>query len=191
MQLVIPTTYECIATGKGQLVDADVDTKTANTTWYHDDDGRVVLCIYIKGAPLKGRETHLRMSEEETEGIILQLQESLAKVRLDKARDAALARCRAGEASDDDRIVLARKSGSRMIGPDEVNACSHHEGETFTARWTWDTPTNERGASHLPRDVDAHRVALEGGGEPEYVARCRRCEATSRSRTRRGSTRRP
>jgi len=177
MQLIIPTTYDRIATGKGQLVDADADTNTAR---YHDD-GRVVLCIYIKGAPLKGRETHLRMSEEETEGIILQLQESLAKVRLDKARDAALARCSAGEAGDDDRIMLARKSGSRMIGPDEVNVCPHHKGETFTARWTWDTPVNERGASHLPRDVDAHRVALEGGGEPEYVTQCPQCAADEES----------
>lgn len=62
-----------------------------------------------------------------------------------------------------------------MTGPLERCECPHHAGSYVEHRWTWDTPIDERGASSKSRDSAAHLVALEGGGEPEYVTQCPLC----------------
>lgn len=79
----------------------------------------------------------------------------------------AINRCALNEASDDDRILLARKSkdGQTMIGPGELVPCDKHQGEFHVFRWTWD----------VPEDGD-HRSSLEAG-EAFYVRDCPTCEA--------------
>jgi hypothetical protein len=88
----------------------------------------------------------------------------------DEALVAAVNRCALNEASDDDRILLARKnkSGDTMLGPCELVECDKHPGQHELHRWTWD----------VPEDGD-HIVAIEGGGEGDIVSECRKCAEES------------
>ena len=89
------------------------------------------------------------------------------QVRAPSAAQAAKIRCSNNEATDDDRVLLARPSrdGTRMLGPDEVVPCERHEGCTAIHRWAWAPPS----------DGD-HRKAI-AHSEPEVVHGCPRCEA--------------
>jgi hypothetical protein len=78
---------------------------------------------------------------------------------------AAVNRCALNEASDDDRVLLARKnkSGDTMLGPCELVECSKHPGQHELHRWTWDVPS----------DGD-HRSAIECG-DADLVRSCPTC----------------
>ena len=54
-------------------------------------------------------------------------------------RKAALARCRAGSATDADRALLATPSadGQTMLGPAECQRCARHPRRRVTYRWSW------------------------------------------------------
>lgn len=105
---------------------------------------------------LKGETARCEMSLEEAAGLAAQIGDYLAIA-------AAQARCVAGEAMDEDRILLARRHGRMMHGPEEREACHQHEGEHRVVRWSWDVPV----------DGD-HARAIESG-EPEVVKGCPRC----------------
>lgn len=85
-------------------------------------------------------------------------------------RAQALVRAAAGTASDDDRILLAVKRGSDMLGPDEPQPCEHHKGEFNVYRWTWPGPADLD-------DEAAHRTALEAGADGDIVSGCPKCAA--------------
>lgn len=55
------------------------------------------------------------------------------------ARRSALARCRAGSATDADRALLATPSedGRTMCGPAECQRCARHPRRRVTYRWEW------------------------------------------------------
>ena len=55
------------------------------------------------------------------------------------ARRSALARCRAGSATDADRALLAAPSadGRTMLGPAECQRCAQHPRRRLTYRWEW------------------------------------------------------
>ena len=90
-------------------------------------------------------------------------------------RQAAQDRCAWNEASDADRVLLARKSrdGRTMIGPDEVVPCDRHEGRSAIHRWTWPAP-----------DDGDHIAALEGAGESQITHNCPDCEEEADERYR-------
>lgn len=60
------------------------------------------------------------------------------------ARSAAYARCRAGTATDVDRIALAVRSATSatMLGPIECQPCKEHPRRKISIRWTWDVPAD-------------------------------------------------
>ena len=55
------------------------------------------------------------------------------------ARRSALARCRAGSATDANRALLAAPSadGRTMLGPAECQRCAQHPRRRLTYRWEW------------------------------------------------------
>lgn len=79
-------------------------------------------------------------------------------------------RCRAGEASDHDRVTLATPghtdaTAGRVLGPLETCWCPHHPTVKTRHRWTWVTPA--AGQTHLS--------ALQSSGSPEIIDRCPQC----------------
>ncbi len=88
-------------------------------------------------------------------------------------RQMAAIRCSRNEATDADRILLARpsKDGRTMIGPDEVVPCDRHDGQTEIHRWAWP----------VPADGD-HLTALEVGGDGQIVHGCPDCEIEAEER---------
>ena len=54
-------------------------------------------------------------------------------------RASALARCRAGSATDADRTTLAKPSADdrTMLGPAECQRCARHPRRRLTYRWEW------------------------------------------------------
>ena len=81
-------------------------------------------------------------------------------------RRAAFARCRAGTASDEDRVALATPSsdGRMMLGPRECEPCRHHPKRKQTFRWSWETPK------------DGNHLAAITSSEPEIVRGCAACD---------------
>lgn len=78
---------------------------------------------------------------------------------------AAVTRCALNEASDNDRLLLARKneSGDSMLGPCELVECYKHPGHHKLHRWTW----------HMPEDGD-HLSAIQCG-DVGSVSACPMC----------------
>jgi hypothetical protein len=78
---------------------------------------------------------------------------------------AAVNRCALNEATDNDRVLLARKNedGDRMLGPCELVECDKHPGHHKLHRWTW----------HVPEDGD-HLSAIECG-DVGSVSACPMC----------------
>ena len=62
----------------------------------------------------------------------------LASPVLARQHEEAAARCRAGEATDADRRLLARRDGDLMLGPPERCPCERHAGRWTVFRWVWD-----------------------------------------------------
>ncbi len=95
------------------------------------------------------------------------------KLKAPTERQLASIRCSNGQATDADRILLARpsKDGRKMFGPDEVVPCDRHEGQTEIHRWVWPAPSN-----------GDHIAAIEAGGDGQIVHGCPDCEAEAEER---------
>lgn len=70
---------------------------------------------------------------------------------------AAHARCRAGKATDADRIALAETTHFTVYGPVELQRCQVHPRNTEAYRWTWEPGGSVEDST------------------PEYVRGCPRC----------------
>lgn len=89
----------------------------------------------------------------------------VAKLRETQRRKDALVRCRTGGASDEDRLLLAKRKGNTMYGPLELQRCLRHRRNFETYRWVWEV------------HEDGDHLTAVTSSEPEFVRRCPKCDA--------------
>lgn len=84
-------------------------------------------------------------------------------------RRRALARCRAGSATDEDRVLLAvpSRDGRTMLGPAECQRCSRHPRRRETHRWEWPAGSGpEHGDAVALRGCEECAAERESEGAP-------------------------